>query len=194
MSEVSCIQRGLYSTRCPTSDQRHARCPVSVCHEDLIAANLPTFCRNSIIDYSGYAAVCLAIFVIGSGMRTRLGRPDLVSVTSTKTRSSPITIGSLTTSNCSPYIFIWFPGVKPNPFSLLQSLTCCSSIYEIPVFFADLRFIEVGKKGNDCSTANYRLSTCTVVLCLHSREPAVIECSESPNQERQFNRPVTLGA
>src|SRR4030095_465070 len=40
MSDVSCIQGGLYGTRLPTSDQWHARVPVSICHDDFIAPNL----------------------------------------------------------------------------------------------------------------------------------------------------------
>src|SRR6266481_9589684 len=46
MSEVSRIRPGLYGTRCPTSDQQHARCPASIfammISLQLTSAALPT--------------------------------------------------------------------------------------------------------------------------------------------------------
>jgi hypothetical protein len=127
-------------------------------------------------DCSGYAAVCLAIFVIGSGMRTRLGRPDAVSSTSTKTKLSPITIGSLRTSNCSPYNFIWFPGLKPNPFSLAERLSSCFFIYEYPC--SSLTCVSIRRKEmRQLLTLDYSPPPNMVALCLRWLEPAVIECS-----------------
>lgn len=42
MPAVSCIQLGLYWTFCSISDHRHARCPLSVRHEDSHCGRPPT--------------------------------------------------------------------------------------------------------------------------------------------------------
>ena len=60
--------------------------------------------QTTTLTHTAHAA--LAIFTIGSGMRTRLGCPDFTSVASTRTTSSDMTIGSLTKSKTCPYSFI----------------------------------------------------------------------------------------
>jgi hypothetical protein len=47
--EASRIQGGSYRRRWPTSNHRHARCPVSVCHVDLDIATPPAFGQALII-------------------------------------------------------------------------------------------------------------------------------------------------
>jgi hypothetical protein len=75
-------------------------------------SSIPSILMSNLADYTlpagGYAALRLpfAMFTIGSGMRTRLNRPDFFSVASTKTKLSPMTIGSLSNSSTSPYSFI----------------------------------------------------------------------------------------
>jgi len=60
--------------------------------------------ENCDLTHTAHAA--LAIFTIGSGIRTRLGCPDFASVASTRTTWSDMTIGSLTNSNTCPYSLI----------------------------------------------------------------------------------------
>jgi hypothetical protein len=79
---------------------------------------------------TAYAA--LAMFTIGSGMRTRLDCPVFLSVASTRTTLFAIRIGSLIKSNTSPYSFIWLPLVKPNRFNLKERFACFFSHWNVP--------------------------------------------------------------
>jgi hypothetical protein len=104
-SNAGCIGRAALPQ---TSGMRDVLSPLAMMISLQLASSAETRLSTILLPAGGYAALRLpfAMFTIGSGMRTRLNRPDFFSVASTKTKLSPMTIGSLSNSNTSPYSFI----------------------------------------------------------------------------------------
>jgi hypothetical protein len=78
--------------------------PCTDCAVCCIRRTSDAICRSFEKELEGlfHAARSVAIFKIGSGIRTRFSFPDFFSIASTRTRSSVSTIGSLATSKLSP--------------------------------------------------------------------------------------------